>query len=63
VRVLAAKGESVAKAAGLLVLEAMQMENEIQAPAAGVVDEIFVEAGQTVEGGAELIHITAASSS
>ena len=63
VRVLVAKGESVAKGAGLLVLEAMKMENEIQAAAAGVVDEIFVEAGQTVEGGAELIHITAASSS
>jgi len=59
VRVLVAKGDSVAKGASLLVLEAMKMENEIQATAAGVVDEIFVEAGQTVEGGAELIHITA----
>lgn len=59
VRVLVAKGESVAKGAGLLVLEAMKMENEIQAPAAGVLDEIFVEAGQTVDSGAELIHITA----
>jgi biotin carboxyl carrier protein len=59
VRVLVAKGETVAKGAGLLVLEAMKMENEIPAPAAGVVDEIFVEAGQTVDGGADLIHITA----
>jgi biotin carboxyl carrier protein len=59
VRVLVAKGDQVEKGAGLLVLEAMKMENEIQAPASGVVDEIFVEAGQTVEGGAELIHITA----
>jgi len=32
-------------------------ENEIQAPAEGVVDEVFVEAGQTVESGAELVHI------
>jgi biotin carboxyl carrier protein len=61
VRVLVAKGDSVAKGAGLLVLEAMKMENEIQSPADGVVDEIFVESGQTVEGGAELIHITAAA--
>jgi len=59
VRVLVAKGDSVAKGAGVLVLEAMKMENEIQSPVDGVVDELFVEAGQTVEGGAELIHITA----
>ncbi|HEX2122839.1 MAG TPA: biotin/lipoyl-containing protein [Thermoanaerobaculia bacterium] len=58
VRVLVAKGESVRKGAGLLILEAMKMENEIQAPADGVVDEVFVEAGQTVESGTELVHIT-----
>jgi len=57
VRVLVAKGESVRKGAGLLILEAMKMENEIQAPADGVVDELFVVAGQTVESGAELAHI------
>ena len=57
VRVLVAKGDTVAKGAGLLILEAMKMENEIQAPAPGVIDEIFVEPGQTVEAGAELMHI------
>jgi acetyl/propionyl-CoA carboxylase alpha subunit len=57
VRVLVAKGESVRKGAGLLILEAMKMENEIQAPADGVVDELFVTAGQTVESGADLVHI------
>jgi biotin carboxyl carrier protein len=57
VRVLVAKGDTVARGAGLLILEAMKMENEIQAPAAGVVDEVFVTAGQTVELGAELVHI------
>jgi len=35
----------------------MKMENEIQAPADGVVDQVLVEAGQTVESGAELVHI------
>ena len=58
VRVLAAKGDTVRKGAGLLILEAMKMENEIQAPADGVVDEVFVTAGQTVESGADLVHIT-----
>ncbi len=56
-RVMVSKGDSVRKGAGLLVLEAMKMENEIQAPADGVVDSVFVEAGQTVEGGAELVRI------
>ncbi len=57
VRVLVAKGETVTKGTALLILEAMKMENEIQAPADGTVDELFVEAGQTVEAGAELLHI------
>jgi biotin carboxyl carrier protein len=57
VRVLVAKGDAVRKGAGLLILEAMKMENEIQAPADGVVDELFVSAGQTVEAGADLAHI------
>ena len=57
VRVTATKGESVHKGAGLLVLEAMKMENEIQAPADGVVEEIFVEPGQTVDSGADLVRI------
>ena len=58
VRLLVAKGETVRKGAGLLILEAMKMENEIQAPADGTVDEIFVTAGQTVEAGADLAHIS-----
>jgi biotin carboxyl carrier protein len=58
VRVLVAKGDVVRKGAGLLILEAMKMENEIIAPADGTVDELFVEAAQTVESGAELLHIT-----
>ncbi|HET7436647.1 MAG TPA: biotin/lipoyl-containing protein [Thermoanaerobaculia bacterium] len=57
VRVLVNKGDTVRKGAGLLILEAMKMENEIQAPADGVVDELFVQPGQTVEGGADLVHI------
>ena len=57
VRLLVAQGETVTKGTGLLILEAMKMENEIQAPVDGTVDTIFVEAGQTVEGGADLVHI------
>ena len=58
VRVLVAKGDAVRKGTGLVILEAMKMENEIQAQADGTVDELFVEPGQTVEAGADLVHIT-----
>lgn len=55
VRILVQKGDTVKKGAGLLILEAMKMENEIQAPADGVIEEVFVEVGQAVEGGADLV--------
>lgn len=47
-------GDSVARGQGLIVLEAMKMENEVPAPRAGIVTSIAVEAGQTVETGALL---------
>lgn len=58
VRVLVNKGDSVRKGGGLVIFEAMKMENEIVAPVDGVVDDIFVSAGETVEGGGDLLHIT-----
>ena len=57
VRVLISVGDRVQKGGGLLVLEAMKMQNEVQAPADGVVAQVFVQAGDTVEGGAELVRI------
>ena len=57
VRLLVAPGERVRRGAGILILEAMKMENEIVAPADGVVSELFVSAGDTVEVGADLAHI------
>jgi biotin carboxyl carrier protein len=57
VRVLVSTGDRVLKGGGLLVLEAMKMQNEIQAPADGLVVQVFVQAGDTVEGGAELVRI------
>ena len=57
VRVLVAQGDAVRKGQGLVILEAMKMENEIIAPADGTVDELFVEPGQTVEAGADLVHV------
>ena len=55
VRLLVEQGHTVRKGTGLLILEAMKMENEIVALADGTVLEVFVAAGQTVEVGAELM--------
>ena len=57
VRVLVKKGDSVSKGTGLLVLEAMKMENEIAAAADGIVLDVFAAVGDTVDRGAELIHL------
>ena len=51
------KGQTVEAGQGLIVLEAMKMENEIKAVAPGVVTAIHVEAGEAVEKGMLLIEI------
>jgi biotin carboxyl carrier protein len=56
VAVLAAEGDAVAAGQGVVVLEAMKMENEIQAESAGTV-HLFVAPGQAVEGGDPLFEI------
>ncbi|HEX5005216.1 MAG TPA: biotin/lipoyl-containing protein [Gemmatimonadales bacterium] len=57
-RVLVEPGLVVAAGAGVAVLEAMKMENQIKAPAAGVVGEVRVTAGQAVEKGQVLVVLT-----
>ncbi|NJE00280.1 biotin/lipoyl-binding protein, partial [Thermococcus sp. LS1] len=42
---------------GLLILEAMKMENEIPAPKDGVVKKILIKEGQTVDTGQPLIEL------
>ena len=54
VRVLAEKGAAVAAGQGLVVIEAMKMENELASPRAGRVLEVAVREGQAVEAGALL---------
>ena len=54
VRVLEAPGADVAAGQGLVVIEAMKMENELKSPRAGRVQEVAVREGQAVESGALL---------
>jgi acetyl-CoA/propionyl-CoA carboxylase biotin carboxyl carrier protein len=51
VKVLVEVGQEVEAGAGIVVLEAMKMENQINAEKAGTVKEIKVAAGDTVGGG------------
>ena len=53
-RVLVQPGAAVTRGQGIVVLEAMKMENEIGSPKAGVVSEIRVAPGDRVEKGAPL---------
>lgn len=59
VRILVEKGQKVEKGQPLLILEAMKMENEIRADAAGIVHEVAVAVGSKIEAGALLIKIGA----
>lgn len=56
-KILVEMGATVAAGDGLLILEAMKMENEIRAPAAGVVKTICVTAGQMVMPAETLVEI------
>ena len=57
VKILVARRQEVAVGAGLLVIEAMKMQNELRAPRAGRVEEIYVEEGKGVETGAPLVRL------
>lgn len=54
VKIAAPVGTPVQEGQGVVILEAMKMENEIKAPIDGTVTELGVTEGQTVESGALL---------
>lgn len=54
VRILAAVGQQVQPGQGVVVVEAMKMENEVRAPRGGMVTEVSVQEGASVEAGALL---------
>jgi len=56
-RILVEPGQEVKRGDGIIVLEAMKMENELRAPRDGAIGTIEVDEGQGVEGGALLATI------
>ena len=52
-------GDEVVEGHVVMILEAMKMQNEIQAPISGTVTEVYCEDGQSVEANVPLLVITA----
>ena len=57
IRVLVQEGDVVVHDQGLLVIEAMKMQNEIRAPKAGTIKAVGVSAGRTVGTGDFLLSL------
>jgi pyruvate carboxylase subunit B len=54
-RVQVAPGQAVAAGSGLVVLEAMKMENELKAVGPAMVKAVWVQPGEAVEKGQVLL--------
>jgi len=57
IRVLVSEGQTVQQGQGLLVVEAMKMQNEIKSPNAGKVQKILVREGHAVNAGEILLTV------
>lgn len=57
VRVLVSKDDDVTAGQGVMIVEAMKMQNELKAPKTGRVTKVYAEAGSAVTAGAALLVI------
>jgi biotin carboxyl carrier protein len=55
VKIFVKPGDAVTEGQGLVVVEAMKMENELKSPKAGTVVEVHAKEGSAVENGAKLV--------
>jgi biotin carboxyl carrier protein len=55
--VLVAEGDSVTEDQGLLIIEAMKMQNEMKPSRGGIVKHVLVQKGQTINSGDKLVVI------
>lgn len=58
VRVLVTQGDAIEAGRGLVVVEAMKMQNEVRSPKSGLIEQILVSEGQSVNAG-EVLAIVA----
>ena len=58
VKVMVEEGTQVNEGDAILIAEAMKMENEVKSPCSGVVQEVCVAVGDTVEPGQTLVRIS-----
>jgi biotin carboxyl carrier protein len=59
VRVEVAPGDAVRQGQGVVIMEAMKMENELRAEATGTVGRVLVQPGEAVQKGAVLVEFEA----
>lgn len=57
VRILVSENQEIVQGDGLLVIEAMKMQNELRAPRHGRVEKIYVREGAGVESGFKLLRL------
>ena len=57
VRLLVERDQEVAQDQGLVVIEAMKMQNELRAPRAGRITQVHVKEGIGIEAGARLLRL------
>ncbi len=57
VKILVNEGQEVERGQGLLVIEAMKMQNELRASRAGRVERIYMKEGSGVESGVRLVRL------
>jgi len=58
-KLLVAEGDPIKKGQGVVIIEAMKMENELKAKADGSVERLHVKEGENVEKNQTLIEVTA----
>jgi len=57
IRLLVKQGDGVTAGQGLLVVEAMKMQNEIRSPKSGKVEKLLAKVGQAVNAGEVLVWV------
>lgn len=57
IKLLAVEGQTVRQGEGVVIIEAMKMQNELKSPMNGVVGQIFAQEGASVETNGKLMQI------